>query len=255
MAMSRTPRPTRWPFTGSQTVRASRATEKCFCGSVISTKSNVATGSGVLRTARSPSHRAICSPLPRSTRCGRARSSKTWPAPTPATTARRPRMQTGTGLEQPNFYESAPMALDRSVGWRYVRERGEVFEADGMWYLTSLEAVRFAQHHPEIFSSAGGYDIGSPIPMVPLMIDPPDHAGYRRLLDPMLSPRVVNGLQDNLRSQAAQLVEPLVGQGQCDIITDIAELFPTQVLLTLFGLPVADRDKFRKWSDVLTSDA
>jgi cytochrome P450 len=165
-------------------------------------------------------------------------------------------MKTSTGVEQqPNFYELAPMALDRTAGWRYIRERGDVFEADGMWYLTSLEAVRFAQHHPEIFSSAGGYDIGSPIPMVPLMIDPPDHARYRRLLDPMLSPRVVNGLEDNLRGQAAQLVEPLVGQGRCDIIIDIAELFPTQVLLTLFGLPVADRDKFRTWSDVLTSDA
>jgi cytochrome P450 len=165
-------------------------------------------------------------------------------------------MQATTGSQQQaGFYESAPMALDRSVGWRYVRERGDVFEADGMWYLTSLEAVRFALHHPEIFSSAGGYDIGSPIPMVPLMIDPPDHARFRRLLDPMLSPRVVNGLEESLRGQAAQLVEPLVGQGCCDVITDLAELFPTQVLLTLFGLPVADRDKFRVWSDALTSDA
>ncbi|MEE3753034.1 cytochrome P450 [Mycobacterium intracellulare] len=165
-------------------------------------------------------------------------------------------MQTTTDPQQSaGFYESAPMALDRSAGWRYVRERGDVFEADGMWYLTSLEAVRFAQHHPEIFSSAGGYDVGSPIPMVPLMIDPPDHARYRRLLDPMLSPRVINGIEDNLREQAAQLVKPLADKGQCDVITDIAELFPTQVLLTLFGLPVADRDKFRVWSDTLTSDA
>lgn len=165
-------------------------------------------------------------------------------------------MQTTTDPQQSaGFYESAPMALDRSAGWRYVRERGDVFEADGMWYLTSLEAVRFAQHHPEIFSSAGGYDVGSPIPMVPLMIDPPDHARYRRLLDPMLSPRVINNIEDNLREQAAQLVKPLADKGQCDVITDIAELFPTQVLLTLFGLPVADRDKFRVWSDTLTSDA
>jgi cytochrome P450 len=165
-------------------------------------------------------------------------------------------MQTTTGPQnETTFYESAPMAFDRSAGWRYVRARGDVYEADGMWYLTSLEAVRFAQHHPEIFSSAGGYDVGSPIPMVPLMIDPPDHARYRRLLDPMLSPRVINALDDDLRRQAAELVEPLANQGHCDVITDLAELFPTQVLLTLFGLPVADRDKFKLWSDALTSDA
>jgi cytochrome P450 len=165
-------------------------------------------------------------------------------------------MQTTTNPQnQSTFYESAPMAVDRSAGWRYMRERGDVFEADGMWYLTSLEAVRFAQHHPEIFSSAGGYDVGSPIPMIPLMVDPPDHARYRRLLDPMLSPRVINALEHDLRRQAAELVEPLVSQGRCDAITDLAELFPTQVLLTLFGLPVADRDKFKQWSDVLTADA
>src|SRR3984957_5525775 len=165
-------------------------------------------------------------------------------------------MQTTTNSQhQSSFYESAPMALDRSAGWRYMRERGDVFEADGMWYLTSLEAVRQAQHNPELFSSAGGYDVGSPIPMVPLMIDPPDHARYRRLLDPMLSPRVINALEDDLRRQAAELVEPLVAQSRCDVITALAELFPTQVLLTLFGLPVADRDKFKLWSDALTSDA
>jgi cytochrome P450 len=71
----------------------------------------------------------------------------------------------------------------------------------------------------------------------------------------MLSPRVINALEDDLRRQAAQLVETLVTQGRCDVITDLAELFPTQVLLTLFGLPVADRDKFKVWSDALTSDA
>jgi cytochrome P450 len=112
--------------------------------------------------------------------------------------------------------------------------------------------VRYAQRHPEMFSSARGYNIGSPIPMIPLMIDPPDHARYRRVLDPMLSPRVVDDLEDGLRTQAAALVDAFADRGSCDIVRDVAELFPTQVLLTLLGLPVADRDMFHEWADALT---
>ncbi|MET0453978.1 MAG: cytochrome P450 [Mycobacterium sp.] len=157
--------------------------------------------------------------------------------------------------EAVTFYERAPMALDRSQGWRYIRSRGDVYEADGVWYLTSHEAVRFAQHHPEIFSSARGRDLGNPVPMLPLMIDPPDHARYRKILDPMISPRVVNAMEDGLRTQVGELIEGFANRGECEAISELAELYPAQVLLTLLGLPVTDRDKFREWSDILTSSS
>ena len=49
----------------------------------------------------------------------------------------------------------APMAKDRTEGWRYIRSFGDVFEApDGQFYLTSADAVQYAYSHPEIFSSA-----------------------------------------------------------------------------------------------------
>jgi cytochrome P450 len=155
----------------------------------------------------------------------------------------------------PDFFSSAPMALDRAEGWRYIRERGPVFEADGVWYATSFEAVRFVQTHPEIFSSAKGYTVGSPVPMIPLMIDPPDHARYRRILDPMLSPNIIRALEPYLREQAAALVDAFASEGSCDVVRDLAELFPTQVLLTLLGLPVADRDKFHGWAFALLSES
>ena len=65
--------------------------------------------------------------------------------------------------------EAAPMIRDRSAGWAYVRSFGDVFEANGSRYLTSAEAVQFAQQHPEIFSSARAFDsLGSPLPLVPI---------------------------------------------------------------------------------------
>jgi cytochrome P450 len=89
--------------------------------------------------------------------------------------------------------EKAPMARDRSDGWAYFRSFGPVFEVDEVWYLTSAAAVQYAQQHPELFSSARAFDaLGSPLPLVPIAMDPPEHVRYRRVLDPMLAPRVIN---------------------------------------------------------------
>jgi cytochrome P450 len=153
--------------------------------------------------------------------------------------------------------EDAPMAKDRSAGWSFVRAGGDVIHAvDGTWLLTSPDAVQFAQRHPEIFSSARAFDgLGSPVPLVPIAIDPPEHLRYRRVLDPMLAPRVINAMEDGLRAQARELIEAFVDRGSCDAVADLGRLYPTQVFLTLFGMPVEDRDQFIYWSETIIENS
>jgi cytochrome P450 len=158
-------------------------------------------------------------------------------------------MQVDETAAPAGFMPSAPMALDRTEGWRYVRAPGEVYERDGAWYLTSLEAVRFAHQHPEIFSSAEAFaSLGSPVPLIPIAVDRPDHVRYRRILDPLFAPRVVNRLDDELRRQVRDIIAGFAGRGACDVVADLAELYPTQVILTLFGMPLEDRDTFIRWT-------
>ncbi|MSX55755.1 MAG: hypothetical protein F2772_09515, partial [Actinobacteria bacterium] len=45
------------------------------------------------------------------------------------------------------FRSAAPLQLDRALGWKYFTEPGEVYERDGVWYLTSIAAIRFAHQH------------------------------------------------------------------------------------------------------------
>ena len=152
--------------------------------------------------------------------------------------------------------ERAPMALDRTAGWAYFRAAGDVVEGDGAWFLTSADAVQYAHHHPELFSSARAFDsLGSPLPLIPLAIDPPEHVRYRRVLDPMLAPRVVNAMEEELRRQIADLIDAFADDGACEVMADIARLYPTQVFLTLFGLPIADRDRFIAWVDAINGGA
>lgn len=151
----------------------------------------------------------------------------------------------------------APMAKDRTAGFRFVSDAGEVFQAaDGTWVLTSAEAVRFAHRHPEIFASGPAFEAaGLPIPLIPVAIDPPMHIKYRRVLDPMLAPRIIDAMEDDLRSQIRKCIIAFSDQGTCDAVRDIARLYPTQVFLTLFGMPLADRDQFIEWVETINENS
>ena len=154
-------------------------------------------------------------------------------------------------------FDEAPMASDRTTGWRYVRAAGPVFEGpDGVWYLTSAEAARFAQRHPDVFSSARAFDsLGSPVPLIPIAVDPPDHVRFRRVLDPLFAPRVVNVMEDSLRAQAHDLIAAFADRGECDVVDDLARLYPTQVFLTMFGMPLEDRDQFIYWAETIIENS
>lgn len=149
--------------------------------------------------------------------------------------------------------EDAPLESDRTEGWRHVRAAGDVIrQRDGSWLLASAEAVRFAHRHPEIFSSARAFDrLGSPVPLIPIASDPPDHRRYRKVLDPMLAPRVINALEEDLRAQVRSLIAAFADRGSCDAVADLGRLYPTQVFLTLFGLPLDHRDQFIEWSETI----
>src|ERR1700722_3734309 len=143
-----------------------------------------------------------------------------------------------------------PFAEDRTLAWRQLREVGEAVSSGDEVVLTSAEAVEFAAKRPEIFSSAKAFDrLGSPVPLVPIAIDPPDHTRFRRMLDPFFSPKRMAEREPELRRQAGDLIDAIVAKGECEVVADLATPFPSQVFLTLFGLPMADRDRLVQWKE------
>jgi cytochrome P450 len=143
-----------------------------------------------------------------------------------------------------------PFAEDRSRGWRQLRQAGEAVSSGDEIVLTSAAAVEFAAKKPDVFSSARAFDrLGSPVPLVPIAIDPPDHTRFRRMLDPFFSPKKMAEREPELRRQAGELIDAIVVNGECEVVADLATPFPSQVFLTLFGLPMADRDRLVAWKD------
>jgi len=103
---------------------------------------------------------------------------------------------------------------------------------------------------PGVFSS--GFDavhIGQVRPLIPLQIDPPDHLAYRKLLDPLFSPRRVAALEPRVRELARGLVDAVVDDGACNFNAAFAEPFPSTVFLELLGLPVSRAREFIAFKD------
>lgn len=143
-----------------------------------------------------------------------------------------------------------PMAADRGAGWKALRDAGRVVFVDGWFYLSHREDVLAALRNPELFSSKKAFDVlGSPLPLVPISFDPPEHTRFRKILQPFFSPNTLAEMLPSLQKQAIDIVDRAIAKGVCEVVADIAIPYPSQVFLTLFGLPLEDRDRLIAWKD------
>jgi cytochrome P450 len=83
-----------------------------------------------------------------------------------------------------------------------------------------------------------------------LTIDPPDHARLRRLVSRAFTPRRVDELADRVGVIADGLAAAMDdGVGECDLVGAFAYPLPVLVIAELLGLPAADREDLKRWSD------
>jgi cytochrome P450 len=145
------------------------------------------------------------------------------------------------------------MAENRTAAYQIIRARGPVARtAGGSYALTSGEYAEYALKHPDLFSSRRAFDVvGSPLPLVPIAFDPPEHARYRKLLQPFFSPRGTAAWRPRVRALIGELIGTFLDHGECDLVTDLAVPLPAEVFLTLFGLPLTDRDRLIGWKEGL----
>jgi len=149
-------------------------------------------------------------------------------------------------------FADLPMAVDRGVGWARLREAGPVVEGDGFYTLTRREDVLEALRNTEVFSSKAAFDgLGSPLPMVPIAFDPPEHTRFRRILHPYFSMQTLSAMLPSLQQQAIDVVDDIASRDGCEVVQELAIPYPSQVFLTLFGLPLADRDRLVAWKDAI----
>jgi cytochrome P450 PksS len=86
-----------------------------------------------------------------------------------------------------------------------------------------------------------------------LIVDEPDHARLRGIVDEAFRRRAVLDMEPRVRAIADELAGDLFAQGSpADLVTRYARQLPLWVICELLGLPLADRPKFIAWAGRVT---
>ncbi len=116
--------------------------------------------------------------------------------------------------------------------------------------LSRKAEVDEAFRHPETFSSnMDAVDLQNHRPMIPLQIDPPDHKKFRKLLDPIFAPKQMALLEEPVARLVNDLIDAFIDRGEVDFATGFSIPMPSQVFLTLLGLPLDELPTFLKMKD------
>jgi cytochrome P450 len=84
-----------------------------------------------------------------------------------------------------------------------------------------------------------------------LNADPPDHTRLRRLVSAAFTVRRIEALRPRIEQIADELLDGLAGRDEVELLDEFAFPLPIQVICELLGVPVADRNSFRAWTNTI----
>lgn len=134
--------------------------------------------------------------------------------------------------------------------YKALRESAPVFRAPQAVVLSRLADIEMALKRTDLFSSnMDAVDLGNLRPLIPLQIDPPEHAKYRRILDPLFTPRQMARREPRVAELVNEMIDGFADRGECDFHAEFAVPLPCTVFLQLLGLPLEDLEMFLVWKD------
>jgi cytochrome P450 len=135
--------------------------------------------------------------------------------------------------------------------YKMLRDLMPVMRMDGTGVILSRRAdIDEAFRNPDLFSSnMSAVDLKNVRPLIPLQIDPPDHKKFRKILDPLFAPKQMKPLEAPVARLVNELIDGFAGATEIDFAKQFSVPFPSQVFLTLLGLPLDDLPLFLKMKD------
>jgi cytochrome P450 len=121
---------------------------------------------------------------------------------------------------------------------RFVRDRALA--------LTPEELARFRQGPPEALAFIENHMLNK---------DGEEHRRLRKLVTKAFTPRIVEQLRPRIQEIADDLIDAVEPRGEMELIDDFAFPLPITVIAELLGIPVEDRDRFRRWSAAILTPA
>jgi cytochrome P450 len=79
------------------------------------------------------------------------------------------------------------------------------------------------------------------------------HTRLRKLIMHVFTPRAIRSLTPRIESLVDELLVPVFERGSLEVIKDLAYPLPATVICELLGIPAADRDRNREWTNLLAA--
>jgi cytochrome P450 len=131
------------------------------------------------------------------------------------------------------------MVLDREAGEHFLRTRSAIFPGMKIAEIFGVtEGPLYEQMRRNILHVNGA-----------------DHSRLRSLVNPALSPRAVERYRPRMRGFLEGLLEDAAagteagGEFRCDFVEAFAKPYPSQVIASVMGAPLADAPRLHHWSN------
>ena len=168
----------------------------------------------------------------------------------------------------PDLYDAATFAAGHPVElYRDLRRRSPVhWNAEpggpGFWAVTRYADVYAVDHDFQTYSSEPTIMITDPLEgqggtlgeaKMMLMMDPPHHTAFRKLIRAEFTKPAAAGRDDRMQALARQIVNAVIERGECDFVSDVAGEMPSYVIAELMGLPLDDGRELYKLTETIHS--
>ena len=142
-----------------------------------------------------------------------------------------------------------------------LRETDPVHDAGGYWVLSRFTDVYDAARDTATYSSARGLTmtdgeteldlVGGFAPMV--MLDPPDHTVFRRMVARGFTPRQVGELEPEIRAFVRDRLRRAAAPRETDIVRNLLKPLPSMIVAHYLGVPAEDRPRFDTWTEAIVA--
>ena len=153
--------------------------------------------------------------------------------------------------------EFAWLREHRPACWQDEHPVGDWPAGPGFWAVTRhADVVRVLKSPREFSSRLGATQIRDPDPAdlpfirrMMLNMDPPEHGRLRRIVSRAFTPRRVERFGDQVAARARDLIDGVIGRGECDFAAEVTDEFPVANLADLLGVPASGRPLLLEWTN------
>jgi cytochrome P450 len=125
------------------------------------------------------------------------------------------------------------MVLEREAAELFLRSRSTTFPGRKLAELFGIETGPLAE---ELRRNI-------------LCIDGDDHRRLRNLVNPAFTPRAADRWRPAMRTYLEQLWEAVRADGRCEFVEAFAKPYPSLMIATVMGAPLADAPRLHHWSN------